>query len=47
VSANGTFSVTPVAPGACTIDVADANARHTAVSVTVATSSLTVNSRKH
>ncbi len=34
-------------PGACTIDVSDATNRHTAVSVTVATSSLTVKSRKH
>ncbi len=47
VGANGTFSVTPQAVGACTIDVSDAANRHISVSVTVATSSITVKSRKH
>jgi hypothetical protein len=47
VGADGTFTVTPQNPGACTIDVTDAAQRHAQVSVTVATSSLTVNSRKH
>lgn len=47
VGTNGTFSVTPQAVGACTIDVSDAANRHTSVSVTVATSSLNVQSRKH
>ena len=47
VAANGTFSVTPQAVGACTIDVSDGTNRHTSVSVTVATSSINVQSRKH
>ncbi|HEY0381915.1 MAG TPA: hypothetical protein VGC72_06925 [Candidatus Elarobacter sp.] len=47
VAGDGTFSVTPQAVGACTIDVSDAANRHTSVSVTVATSSITVKSRKH
>jgi hypothetical protein len=47
VDANGNFMVTPQAAGACTIDVSDGT-RHVSVSVTVATSSLTVQSlRKH
>lgn len=46
VAANGTFTVTPVAAGACTITVTDSAARTTTVAVTVATSSLTIQ-RKH
>ncbi|MDB5029179.1 MAG: hypothetical protein JWO66_2868 [Candidatus Eremiobacteraeota bacterium] len=44
---NGTFTVTPANVGACTIDITDAAQRHSTVTVTVSTSSLTVNSRKH
>jgi hypothetical protein len=47
VAANGTFTVTPTAPGACTITVTDANQQQTHVAVTVATSSLTIKSRNH
>ncbi|GEM_PF-2752971 len=47
VGSNGTFTVTPVAVGACAITVSDAANRQTQVSVTVATSSITVKSRKH
>jgi hypothetical protein len=42
VAANNTFTVTPVTAGACSIVVSDAGQRQTTVSVTVATSSLTV-----
>lgn len=47
VGSDGRFTVTPANPGACTIDVTDSAQRHAQVSVTVATSSLTVQSRKH
>ena len=47
VAADGTFTVTPDAPGACTITVTDATGRTATVGVTVATSNLTVQSRKH
>jgi hypothetical protein len=42
VDANNRFTVTPAAAGACTITVSDSTNRSTTVSVTVATSSLTV-----
>jgi hypothetical protein len=47
VAPNNTFTVTPTAPGACTITVTDANQKQTHVTVTVATSSLTIKSRNH
>jgi hypothetical protein len=46
VDANGNFTVTPVAAGACTITVSDSSNRQTTVSVTVATSSLNVQGKK-
>ncbi|HTD37350.1 MAG TPA: hypothetical protein VK669_07540 [Candidatus Limnocylindrales bacterium] len=47
VDANGTFTVTPVAAGACTITVTDSSNRTATVSVTVATSSLHVQGKKN
>lgn len=46
VDANGNFTVTPAAAGACTITVSDSSNRQTTVSVTVATSSLNVQGKK-
>lgn len=43
---NSAFTVTPAAVGSCTIDVSDDLSRHASVTVTVTTSSVTVQSRK-
>ncbi len=47
VGPNNTFTVTPKAPGTCSIVVSDNAQRQTTLNVSVATSSLTVNGKHH